>query len=59
MLGLNEVNRKEMNIDGGSCVGYGRAPKIEGCGTVFLVESAFRFAAEDHPPKAYGLNMFK
>jgi hypothetical protein len=48
-----------MNIDGGSCVGYGRAPKIEGCGTVFLVESAFRFAAADYPPKAYGLNMFK
>jgi hypothetical protein len=50
MLGLNEVNRKEMNIDGGSCVGYGRAPKIEGCGTVFLAEFAFRLPQQTiHP----------
>jgi len=54
MVGLKEVIRKEMNIDGGFCVGYGSAPKIEGWGTVFVVEG---FAAVDQPLRAYGLNI--
>jgi hypothetical protein len=50
MDGLNEVNRKETNIGRGFCVGYGSAPKMEGCGTVLLPEAALGFALFGHPP---------
>jgi hypothetical protein len=55
MVGRNDVNRKEINMDGGFSVDEnGRAPNMDGWDTVFLFGAVLELAVVGHPPRAYG-----